>query len=105
MTTPDGHVSTVSNGRRAVTRNPPVGAGPATTSPPWTAARSRMPIRPPPNDGDAVPCPSSHTSTISAVGVAHQHDGCVGRAGMLDHVRGGLLDDAVGGETDPGGDR
>ena len=64
----DGHDSTVPSGRRALTWNPPLGAGPAMSSPPWTAARSRMPTRPcpPPPAVEAVACPSSRISTVTS---------------------------------------
>ena len=74
----DGHVDAGLTGRRALTTNPPWGSGPAVSSPPWTAARSRMPTRPCPPAAtvEAVACPSSRTSTSHVVvGVAKQHRG------------------------------
>ena len=46
----------------------PPGRGPASTSPPWAATRSRMPIRPSPAPAaGAPPCPSSLTSISSSL--------------------------------------
>src|SRR5207302_9142811 len=58
-------------GSRARTRNPPPGRGPASSSPPRTAARSRMPGMPLPPPGMVAagllrPRPSSSISTVTS---------------------------------------
>src|SRR4051812_31163250 len=53
-------------GRRARTPNPPSGRGPAVSSPPNNAARSRIPVRPWPGSWSGCPgAPSSVTSTVT----------------------------------------
>jgi hypothetical protein len=64
----DGHTATGLKGRRAVTTKPPWGSGSAVSSPPWTAARSRIPTRPcpPVAPGGDVGGPSSRTSRVTS---------------------------------------
>src|SRR6185437_11960423 len=63
----DGDHGSALSGRRARTQKPPAGSGPAWSSPPNSATRSRIPTRPwPPPTPLPAPEPSSAISTSSA---------------------------------------
>ena len=102
---PDHWSPLSSRGRRAWTRKPPPGRGPAVSSPPRAATRSRMPRMPLPLPGPvgghraAAVVVDPHGQVVGAV--ADQHGGA-GRAGVAGHVGQRLLDDPEGGQVGPG---
>ena len=92
----DHEVTRSPTGRRARTRKPPPGAGPASTSPPSAVARSRIPVMPLP----AVTAPPDAVvddldRDVVAVAQAHGDDA---GGGVARHVGERLLHDAVGGQ-------
>src|SRR5207302_5626640 len=65
---PDRHQGSAPSGSRACTPKPPPGSGPARSSPPKRATRSRIPISPWPEEAGCcspLPFPSSRTSRAS----------------------------------------
>ena len=92
------------NGRRASTAKPPPGAGPASSAPPSTATRSRIPTRPcPPPSGTAARWPRAPAVVDDAydesVGLEGQVDAGPTGVGVAQHVGERLLHDPVGGHA------
>ena len=88
-------------GSRAWTRYPPPGSGPASSVPPTSDARSRIPISPwPPRAACAGGGPAvvAHLDLELVASVAQDHLD-PGGASVAKRVRQRLLDDAVGGEV------
>ena len=101
---PDAHAATARSGRStARTSKPPPSRGPASSVPPCSATRSRMPSRPWPRPSPSRPAPrpSSRTTSSTRVVAVAQHDvDARHRAGVLEHVGERLLGDAVERQVD-----
>ena len=92
------------SGRLARTRKPPVGCGAASSEPPKTLTRSRIPTRPSPLPvPSALPSPSSTTSTTSRSSSRTDVNAGARDTRVLARVGQRLLDDAVHRELDAGG--
>ncbi len=87
-----------SSGSRARTANPPCGSGPTSSSPPKSATRSRIPVRPCPELGRSdARSPSFHGRLVVRPGDLHAR---ICRPRVLEHVRQRFLNDAVDRDLD-----